>query len=311
MPLFRRIGQMLGLRQSETPEYVYAPEAEAVTADERHVEPELVNAPLMQQVDVEEAAPVQAAATTEDILGIDSVSEPEPQTELQPLSSESQIAPAYSVAEPEPESLAVYNPPVSTPVLAREMEAANEEVAPEIVSTRLPEEAKILPVEMPQVATSALPLTQEDARNLVAQVREAALKISAAVSQAAEWLHAKEADILRRAEMPLEPQQRAVEKSQSAQPVQFVPPPILLQFHNGTTIRKCLRCSVRWRGSICAIILSTKARLQWLRLRVRRSPISSSPNLGLSPSRPPSRSGSASTGLRSSRPSGWRLWAAS
>ena len=44
--------------------------------------------------------------------------------------------------------------------------------------------------------------TPEEIRELVAPLREAAAKITAAISQAAEWLHSKEEEILRRAELP-------------------------------------------------------------------------------------------------------------
>jgi hypothetical protein len=56
--------------------------------------------------------------------------------------------------------------------------------------------------ETPRQEQVHRPLTQDDIKDLVAPIREAAISISAAITQAAEWLRSKEEEILRHAETP-------------------------------------------------------------------------------------------------------------
>ena len=212
MPLFRRIGEMFGIRRREQPEYIYVPETAAPRSEVvAEPEPEPVNpAPVVAHMN--EASARLASVPEDDILEL----EPEPVSEsileqhsfsapeVQPIIEEHVEAKAEpELLAPEPVLLQAADPKETEPEAVESLEIA------EPISTSAQ-------VEVLSPAAALPVLTQKDANDLVAQIREAALRISAAVAQAAEWLHSKEEDILRRAEMPLEPAKPIERKSQSA-----------------------------------------------------------------------------------------------
>ena len=215
MPLFRRIGEMFGIRRREQPQYVYVPETAALRSEvviEPELEPVKPLSPLVVHMSSEASARL-ASIPEDDILEL----EPEPVSETileQHSVSESELQPTIQEqveAKAEPELRA------PEPVLlqaANAQETEREEVESLEIAEPISTSAQ---VEMPSPAAAMPVLTQKDASDLVAQIREAAIRISAAVAQAAEWLHSKEEDILRRAEMPLEPAKPIERKSQSAE----------------------------------------------------------------------------------------------
>jgi hypothetical protein len=249
MPLFRRIGEIFGTRRrGAEQEYIYRrePDAEPV---QRVAEPEPISsAPYQAAAEHEFVAPAESfvPAASEDVLGIESETMPEPLM-ADPFSAErEEIEPepliVQQAAEPQPET-ALAEQLESEPVVAHEpyfeqgpvvahepyfepeppaqQQFAAPEPEPEIVTQAAEEPIAISPVApaQPEVRslaarvahpqpTPARPvLTQEDIKELVAPIREAAreaaARISTAVTQAAEWLQNKEEEILRRAEMSI------------------------------------------------------------------------------------------------------------
>ena len=211
MPLFRRIGEMFGIRRCEQPEYIYVPETAAPRSEVvAEPEPELANPPVPVVVHMSEASARLASTPEDDILELEG--EPVSETILdQPSVSEHELQPTiqqHVEAKAEPELLA------PEPVLLQAADAQETE-AEAVESLEISEPISTsAQVQLPP-PVAVRPLTQRDANDLVAQIREAAIRISAVVAQAAVWLHSKEEDILRRAEMPLEPAKPIERKSQS------------------------------------------------------------------------------------------------
>lgn len=232
MPLFRRIGEMLGLRKHQEQEYIYVPEAEGTSrATIAEGQAELAHIPALQSVSAREtqrievapiasrietdhdASVLETSPSAEDILEIEPLSAPEPEpashvwasqeqfsdpapAQFQPLAETKTIEPLpelvlrqADLAELETQPAAVQAEPA---IVEAEhgivKEAAAVEEAPPIAAQ----------VETPQPAAATSPIIQEEANDLVAQIREAAARISTVVSQAAEWLHSKEEEILLR-----------------------------------------------------------------------------------------------------------------
>ena len=231
MPLFRRIGDMLGIRRAEQPEYIYvpdqvAPQRELVVANR----PEAV--PMAASASIAEASPITSLAPAEDVLGLESEIAPEPAVVETYAESELQSVPEEPEWKPEPQTVELAPEPV---LQAEEREEElQSKLEPQIVEER-PPLAPVLAqsqVEIPQAVTAVPVLTQKDANELVAQIRESAVRISAAIAQAAEWFYAKEQEVLRRAEMPLAPEKPVEQKAQtwlaspvSAQPQTVFPVP--------------------------------------------------------------------------------------
>jgi len=196
MPLFRRIGQLFGIGRNEESEYVYepAPEAQApiqsrVAEPERHAsvqEPQSVQ----EYGTVAEPAPAIAGpeAASDDLLGIES---PE----------RDQVFAAER--NPQPESLDVHNIQYE-PGLQSHIDEPVEQTHVEQAFTPVEEtQPETVPYsERPQLELVHSQPATEQSTDLTAPLREAAAKISAAISQAAEWLHRKEEEILRGAELP-------------------------------------------------------------------------------------------------------------
>lgn len=226
MPLFRRIGQMFGLRRNEEPEYVYTPEGVAPPPSSV-TEGGLASAPV-QISEILEEAPVPLRSVTEDILGI------EPETARQATvveqSSVTQPEPAimtHERFEPVTEESAEHS--IEEPALSQSAGLQQDEFKPEAIEE--PEAISSLPMaahsDIVPPAIAVAPMTRQDVQDLAAQIREATARISAVVTQAAAWLQTKEEEILRRAEMPLEPEKPLETRSQTARldPVPIIPLP--------------------------------------------------------------------------------------
>ena len=213
MPFFRRIGQMLGLRKQEQAEYLYVPETAGpqVRAEMRaEAMPAVGVKPELHAIE-----PV-APAAFEDVLGLDQEIEPEPVAADRSWSSEPQSTYFEAPVELAPEPVHIIEAPQAPVVL----DTKPREIEPEPQITRL-EPIVAIPAVMAEPLPSATQpgaLSHQEAIDLAAQVREAASKISAAVAQAAEWLHNKEAEILRRAELPLAPE-KPVEQTADVVPI--------------------------------------------------------------------------------------------
>jgi hypothetical protein len=221
MPLFRRIGEMLGFRRSPEAEYVYQPEQNAPaqqpvpqTAEPQqevvlpetaiqYSEPQL---PAETQVLTESALPGQPYQqdvthdqNEEDVLqlephtphhasdnGVHESFEEFPQWHSEPVEIEAQ-----------PEFTAPSNQTADEPLVAARSEAPEMEPA----LTRSVVEEWPVPVQPASPSPATAPKrSPEEVRQLVAPLREAAVKITAIVAQAAEWLRAKEEEFLRSAE---------------------------------------------------------------------------------------------------------------
>ncbi|MBV9073044.1 MAG: hypothetical protein JOZ10_05375 [Acidobacteria bacterium] len=226
MPLFRRIGQLLGIRREPEPEYIYEPATQ------------LAEQPFVSRTEHVEAQPLQEARiSSSNFQNAVEPAEPQSQTpHIQIEPPQTQSASFEPLPEPlsgsqrfESESITPEPEQIAAPIHF-ESEPLTEVIEPEPTEwTPIAESAQeqqselvIAPVAevAPEqvVASEALPLapaqsrlTQEEARDLVAQIRDAASRITAAVSQAATWVHTKEEEILRRTEMPLEPKEKTIE----------------------------------------------------------------------------------------------------
>jgi len=224
MPLFRRIGEMLGIRRhGEGEEQPYAPEL--VGRQTSVARPKQLSTPSAR---VDERGLASSAvmhtevesptALDSDVLGIEDELVPEPTASKQP-------EPVMSAEVQEPEWERVMTAPElqgePQPTTVRhkqiDFESATAHMAEEALVAPMAsgEERTVPPVELvatsktrPQASPARPVLTQEDIAQLVAPIteaaREAATKISDAISQAAEWLHAKEEETLHRAELALE-----------------------------------------------------------------------------------------------------------
>lgn len=214
MPLFRRIGQMLGIRKQEEAEYLYVPETAAPPQVRAEMRAEALPA-VEVKPEIRAVEPFEPAAS-EDVLGLEQEIEPEPVAADQSWSSEPQ--PTYFEAPAELAHEPVHVEAPLVPVLV-DPKPKQFEAEPQI--TRLEPVVAIPAVIAEPLPSATQPgaLSHQEAADLAAQVREAASKISAAVAQAAEWLHNKEAEILRRAELPLAPE-KPVEQTADIVPVQ-------------------------------------------------------------------------------------------
>lgn len=234
MPLFRRIGRMLGIKQAEEPEYVYAPETtrdEAIFARERtdaaveapaeeinfapHSVEEMPHAESLETVaesySDEELIPRQA----DDILGLESeavshftVAEEIP-AHVVPVQAE---AVSEEVVEPVQQQTYIEAPFEEVAIQAHPQQEIGTEPIEQVETPKHEPETLVAAAaayEMPQPISAPAGLSHDEVSELANQIREAATRISAAVAQAAEWLHAKEEEILRRTEMPLAPEHRS------------------------------------------------------------------------------------------------------
>jgi hypothetical protein len=198
---------MLGLRRNEEPEYVYTREAVAPPPRSvTEVQGELTSAPVQTSETLEEA-PLTSRNATEDILGI----EPETAKEAtvigqSPVTQSEPSIMTHERFEPVTEESAEQS--IQEPALTQPVSLHEDELKPEAIEELEP--VSSLPMhahsETVPPAIVVAPMTRQDVQDLAAQIREATARISAVVTQAAAWLHTKEEEILRRAEMPLAPE---------------------------------------------------------------------------------------------------------
>ena len=217
MPLFRRIGEMLGLHRSQEAEYVYEPEQSTLSSQPalRTIEPqpEVVLPETAIQYS-EPQLPAEAQVLSESaVLG-----QPQEHPELtrdqyhedvlQHESLPSQHATSDVVdgsfeelhqKQAEPIAQPDFNPAAfetaGEPLVAARSEAPEMEPAQSF--------GEEWPVPPPAARTSPAPARRrspDEVRQLVAPLREAAVKITAIVAQAAEWLRTKEEEFLHSAE---------------------------------------------------------------------------------------------------------------
>jgi hypothetical protein len=216
MPLFRRIGQLFGIGRNEESEYVYEPAPEPQAAIQSRVAEAEPEASVQDYGFDAHAISADAApeAASEDLLGIES------QEPVQPFAAERNA---------EPESLEVPYENADAPLSYIQEPVEQATVAPVTVEQVTAEQAFDKPVEetrpetvpyreRPQLELVHSQSTAEQSTDLTAPLREAAVKISAAISQAAEWLHRKEEEILRGAELP----QSTAAPNSDARPLQAI-----------------------------------------------------------------------------------------
>jgi len=226
MPLFRRIGQLLGIRREEDTEYVYEPETRTPpVASTVGAKAELLDSRDPHLTDTNEvpsfAAESFSHADWESSHEFDFVEQQDSRAFVEQAPSsiedihavgEDGRAGAAIETQSEPEDLLGITPGIGEPVAAQlDPEVAlharaAEPTEPEVFSlaqARIesepiePAPAKV--AELPQLEV-ARAQQQSETSDLVASLREATAKISAAITQAAEWLHSKEEEILRRSE---------------------------------------------------------------------------------------------------------------
>jgi hypothetical protein len=229
MPLFRRIGETLGIRRRSEAEAHYAPEPVTprahAAAETEHLSPAPGQFAEEHAVgDQSEAMRADAEVPAEpesDVLGIGQRAMPELAAGEQP----EPVTATLQQAEQEPVMLAREMQVEPEPLHQRQMESERTGLArgmeesfatPTMAAAEDRAEPSVVPkiqpavtrVARPQPASTRSALTQDDIRQLAGQIgeaaRDAATKISAAISQAAEWLETKEEEILRRADMPAE-----------------------------------------------------------------------------------------------------------
>lgn len=193
MPLLRRIGNLLGLRKNEEPQYVSEPESG-------------LSAPALAPVESQESSSeIPIHAVPEPIAHPIDWQPEEPALGLhREAASESEIAPASHFENSQ------YEPEIETHFEPVQPSEAVEEFSP----SEIQEQQKIAGPEPERnleqsavhsaeaISSSASRQTsspQEELRELIAPLREAAAKISAAVAQAADWIRAKEEEIRRQA----------------------------------------------------------------------------------------------------------------
>ena len=208
MPLFRRIGDMLGLRRrDEEPPSVEAGHVQAL-GEQYPVREEIPQARAQEFIREDwEAMPgapslafpqheLSDEASGKDLLYRES-DPPRPaivSREIEP-EAELQAEPVHSDAAEQQISQLSHDEPAAAELSAYESEPAAEELLDDqngAVTDKIQEPSRV-------EAVLRRP-TAEEIQELVAPLRDAAAKISATVAQAAEWLHSAEEEILRRVE---------------------------------------------------------------------------------------------------------------
>jgi len=210
MPLFRRIGDMLGLRRRdpepqlieaeplEKQEQVYSAGAEIPHAQPQEPGPaEWEALPAMPSLAAQAEPELHHDAFGQDLLDSESdllesaiaSREIDPETELHAErvhseAAEQQIQP-LSVGEEQPAA------ELSAPLSGQAAEESRN-VQSAAVTDQIQDASR--------VETGLRPPTAEEIQQLVAPLRDAAAKISATVAQAAEWLRSAEEELLRRVE---------------------------------------------------------------------------------------------------------------
>jgi hypothetical protein len=224
MPLFRRLGAMLGFRREKEPEYVY--EAGQSTFAPEPEQPGLRNSEPQQQLVLPETAiqysepqlpaESQSVISSAPVLNDQTHEEPGQQAgEEHRLRRESDSPQAIDFVQQPAKELQeshfegfddqleqdsspaplMSEEPADEPLIAARSEAPEMEPAHSAMEEwpALPEVATVSPEH-------ARKRNPDEVRQLVAPLREAAAKITLIVAQAAEWLRAKEEEFLRSTE---------------------------------------------------------------------------------------------------------------
>jgi hypothetical protein len=221
MPLFRRIGELLGVRRHQEPEYTYA------------------SAPETQHTETRLPQEIAGAAQHEPALA----HEESTLVYNEPVYEEPTLAPESvqdganhwesRAAEPLPEVVSDVAEPIAlhSAVEAPQTSPAPRDVQEEVAAASAHFEPSYhyegaaeahIPETLPQVVEAASASTQppqlkrqktaprrpDEIDQAIAILREAGSKISATISQAVEWLSAKEAELVRQAERTLAPAPR-------------------------------------------------------------------------------------------------------
>lgn len=234
MPLFRRIGEMLGIRRSPEPEYADQSEQNASAQ-----EPVLQIVEPQQEIVLPETAiqysepqlPAEAQVLTESTLPDQPYqedvahehNEEEDVLQLEPYTPQhagDNVVHESSEEFPQQDSepVEIDAPPEFTTHIdetADEPLVAARSEAPEMEPARSVVEEWPVSAHAAGSAT-ARKRTPEEVRQLVAPLREAAVKMTAIVAQAAEWLRAKEEEFLRSAESIAAESKREQESLRSA-----------------------------------------------------------------------------------------------
>ena len=241
MPLLRRIGDLLGIRRREEPEYIYetAQEATSLEANARHearkadfngsADPEPAPAPRASQVRepeqewaqleptglpetvsvIREAQPLQTAAIRE-TPETSPTQESEHDETLPGRLEQPSFAPASLQSSHE-------EPLQASPKSFEELEALaqhREELEHEpVAEVQGPPALVHFPEAMAAPSTAQVqpqrrrpaPRRKDEIDEAIAVLREAGSTVSAAISQAVQWLGTKEQELVRKAERSLAP----------------------------------------------------------------------------------------------------------
>jgi len=235
MPLFRRIGELLGIRRGEEPEYIYeatqeAPPSQVNSAHEdanpvpeSHAQPVLesrfveAGEPIHESIQepakpepefVSEVAPVASEPiTSADHLALQTSSFPEPEeAEVVPTRFEEPSFAIEHLPTAQSKPLEAATPAVSM----QNFEQPEYEPAAEIhASQTLPTLPEVAAARSTSLAPSAerrpAPRRKDEIDEAIAILREAGSKVSTAISQAVEWLSEKEEELVREAKRSLAP----------------------------------------------------------------------------------------------------------
>ena len=242
MPLFRRIGEMIGLHRSQEAEYAYEPEQStptqsALPAIEPRQEVVLPETAIQYS---EPQLPAEAQVLSESAL----LDQPHEQPELTRDQNDEDVlqhesyTPQQATHDAVDQSFEEFHPEQAEPIAIDaqpEFSPAASETADEPLVAARSEAPEMEPARSlveewpvpPQVASAsqapARRRSPDEVRQLVAPLREAAVKITAIVAQAAEWLRTKEEEFLHSAET-IATESRRQQESLRSFPVQLDSP---------------------------------------------------------------------------------------
>jgi len=258
MPLFRRMGELFGIRRGKEPEYIYEAASEVPPSDVRtaHGEASISQPGELRQSQTEDSTPVEDLTNrwtepeTADPLANQVAGAPAPLS-FEPSATEPEVvAPAFDPSGPmAPTEYFEQIPPqvVSSSSTAEgelevpAYEAQKEEGEASFDQTLQYEpetEAELshtAPIVDESMVSSPTPSVQPNRKKValrrkdeideaIAILREAASKVSLGISEAVEWLSAKEAELVRKAERSLAPPprtRRVQPSARSAKPEQL------------------------------------------------------------------------------------------
>ena len=235
MPLFRRIGELLGIRRDEPTEYIYEPEPETHPLSTTvAVKADLLDSresPAADSYEIPSYAELASEASQAPWESSHEFEAPSPVAspvqDIPSVGDDTRVN-ATMQAESEPEDKPGITPEIAGPVAVQGQAKSEPEVVFETQADEPVELEVFTPAAMhleadPVASTPAqsaegqqlelaIPRQQAEASDLVASLREATLRISTAISQAAERLYSKEEEILRRSQSQLAPPRPHIEE---------------------------------------------------------------------------------------------------